>query len=84
MQTSQTTAASAEMVRFALAWAPFDTPEEEIFLTFGMPPSAFYTRVRSALRAGLVRLDVAQSAALDEHCRRRIGSRRNRKLLLPL
>ena len=33
------------LLRFLLRWAPFDGGEEEIYLTFGITPSTFYTRV---------------------------------------
>ncbi len=62
----------SELVRFALAWAPFEEPVEEIYLTFGISSSVFYERVIKALIAGEVQLDVGSTAALVQHCRERL------------
>ncbi|PKZ64547.1 hypothetical protein CYJ73_15395 [Gordonia terrae] len=62
----------SELVRFALAWAPFEDPVEEIFVTFGISSSVFYERVLEVLTAGGVQLDVGRSAALVQHCRDRL------------
>ncbi len=62
----------SELVRFALAWAPFEDPVEEIYLTFGVSSPVFYERVLKALTAGGVQLDVGRSAALVQHCRERL------------
>lgn len=40
-----------EMVRFLERWAPFDGGDDEIFTTFGVHPSVFYSRVARSLRA---------------------------------
>lgn len=62
----------SELVRFALAWAPFEDPTEEIFLTFGISSAVFYERVLQVLTGGGAQLDVGQSAALVQHCRQRL------------
>ncbi|GAB25441.1 hypothetical protein GOPIP_084_00240 [Gordonia polyisoprenivorans NBRC 16320 = JCM 10675] len=65
-------ATPTELIRFALAWAPFEDPADEIFVTFGMSSSVFYERVLALLTTGHARLDVAESVALVEHCRDRL------------
>lgn len=62
----------SELVRFALTWAPFEDPTEEIFVTFGISSAVFYERVLSVLTSGRGQLDVGQSAALVQHCRQRL------------
>ncbi|MBE7196154.1 hypothetical protein LH935_07905 [Gordonia polyisoprenivorans] len=65
-------ATPTELLRFALAWAPFEDPADEIFVTFGISSSVFYERVLAVLTSGCVRLDVGESVAIVAHCRDRL------------
>lgn len=40
-----------EMLHHLERWAPFDGGDDEIFLTFGVTPSIFYSRLAQYLRA---------------------------------
>lgn len=40
-----------EMARFLERWAPFGGGDDEIFTTFGVNPSVFYSRLAHSLRA---------------------------------
>lgn len=64
---------ATEMVRFLERWAPFGGGDEEIFPTFGVNPSVFYSRLAQSLRAdpALVARDAEKLIA---YCIRRAGS----------
>lgn len=68
----------SELVRFALAWAPFEDPAEEIFVTFGISSTVFYERVLTVLAGADSQLDVGRAAALADHCRERLRTKRFR------
>ncbi|MET4165792.1 MULTISPECIES: hypothetical protein [Gordonia] len=62
-----------EMVRFLERWAPFDGGDDEIFTTFGIRPSVFYSRLANSLRA---EPELAVTHDVDEliaYCARKAG-----------
>lgn len=67
---------SEELIDFALRWQPYGGGDDEIFVTFGIMPSAFYLRVIEILRTQpeLAGSDLPQ---LEDLCRRKVrGAKR--------
>ncbi|WP_143707932.1 hypothetical protein [Gordonia terrae] len=68
---------SREMVQFLEQWAPFGGGDDEIFTTFGVDPTVFYSRLAHSLRADptmAVTLDVDKLIA---YCIRKAGTSRD-------
>ncbi len=53
---SMTMADAADLIRFAQIWAPYGGGStEEIYVTFGLAPHAYFTRLRDALKSPAIR-----------------------------
>lgn len=62
-----------EMARFLERWAPFGGGDDEIFPTFGVNPSVFYSRLAQSLRADPSIVTACDVDQLIAYCNRKAG-----------
>lgn len=65
--------ATREMAQFLERWAPFGGGDEEIFPSFGVNPSVFYSRLAQSLRADPSLVGAQDVDKLIAYCIHRAG-----------